>query len=111
MLRINHDGSEVNVRFDHGSRVGKFISGRLLIEEERRYTKARVIFPDNNAEFEGEAVCHPCDNFCKSTGRKLALTKAMKDFDRSLRTAIWAEYHARCKPLKLSLSGKDNAKD
>lgn len=43
---------------------------------------------------EGFAICDPSDNFCKNTGRKLALTRALKSLDVNyeLRTRFWDAY-------------------
>lgn len=35
---------------------------------------------------------HPNDNPCRSTGRKLSLTRAVKDFDKEVRSEIWSAY-------------------
>jgi hypothetical protein len=56
----------------------------------------KLSYPDPNKDFVcfGEANCVPTDNFCRATGRKLALTRALKqaDFDYDARKAIWAAY-------------------
>ncbi len=90
MLRINYDGMNINVKFTYRI-IGTELDGT------RRCTWVKVIFPEQNAEFNGAATCHPQDNFSKSIGRKLALTNAMLDFDRDLRKIIWQEYHKHCK--------------
>ncbi len=90
MLKLEYDGREVNVRFSH-----RFVDTEF--NGKRRCTWAQVIFPNDNMEFDGESTCHPKDNFCKSTGRKLALANAMMDFDRDLRKAVWKVYHKFCK--------------
>ncbi len=93
LLKINHDGREVNVKFSH-----KVVETKL--NGERRCTMVQVIiwcFPGNSVEFHGVATCHPRDNFSKSIGRKLALADALKDFGRGLRKNIWQEYHRHCK--------------
>ena len=59
------------------------------------------------------SVCHPSDNFCKETGRKIALLRALKDNGyfstvkgmvysaeeiqerRNRRRAMWNAYHSR----------------
>ncbi len=38
---------------------------------------------------------HPNDNFCKSTGRKVSLTKALEQLPRSTRILFWNEYNKR----------------
>lgn len=52
-----------------------------------------------HAEFLGEgwARCASTDNFCKATGRKLSLTRALEDthFDREERKAVWDEFHRK----------------
>ncbi len=40
----------------------------------------------------GASLCHPKDNFCRETGRKLALTRAITGFNKAQRAAIWAVY-------------------
>ncbi len=99
MLKLKHDGREINVRFDHSiTRICSVTDTEFTeLDDERRCTWAQVIFPDEHMIFNGEAICHPKDNYCKSTGRKLALTVAMKSFDRDLRKTIWQEYHKHCK--------------
>jgi len=55
---------------------------------------------------EGVAECHPKDNFCKNTGRKLSLARALKYFDkgfpspskasaRKVRKLFWDAYAAK----------------
>ena len=44
----------------------------------------------------GMAKCGLKDNFCKETGRKIALTRALRCFDdKEFRTAIWNAYFHR----------------
>ena len=44
----------------------------------------------------GIAKCGVDDNFCKETGRKIALTRALRYFeDKEIRTAIWDAYFHR----------------
>lgn len=40
----------------------------------------------------GVAACNPKDNFCKNTGRKIALARAVKDYPKDVRTAVWDYY-------------------
>lgn len=44
---------------------------------------------------EGHSYCHPNDNFCRETGRKLALKKALLTATRPFRTAAWRAYLGR----------------
>ena len=46
----------------------------------------------------GNAKCGKHDNFCKETGRKIALTRALTyptQLDKEVRTAIWNAYFMR----------------
>ncbi len=43
----------------------------------------------------GYSWCHRNDQFSKETGRKLALTRALINRDRSFRTAAWKAYFER----------------
>ena len=44
----------------------------------------------------GIAKCGKNDNFCKETGRKIALTRALRFFkDKEIRSAIWDAYFKR----------------
>lgn len=40
----------------------------------------------------GRAICAKGDNFCKNTGRKIALSRAIKDYDKPTRKKIWDAY-------------------
>ena len=46
----------------------------------------------------GEARCSFTDIFCKATGRKLALARALKTMARDMRREIWLAYWAVSKP-------------
>lgn len=56
------------------------------------------IFPEDewaNLNY-GLAKCGVNDNFCKETGRKIALSRALKCIDdKEVRTAIWNAYFVR----------------
>jgi hypothetical protein len=56
-----------------------------------------------STESVGSAICAPSDNFCKDTGRKVALKKALYEFPydpeaadsvvfRKIRALFWQEY-------------------
>lgn len=44
---------------------------------------------------EGRSHCHPTDNFCKETGRKIALERAVARLDKDTRREIWRLYFDR----------------
>jgi len=48
-------------------------------------------------ELSGAASCDKRDNFCKETGRKIALARAVETMPRSERQIVWEGYRARKK--------------
>lgn len=42
--------------------------------------------------FMGWAWCDPNDNFNRNTGRKIALKRALENFDRDVRKQLWEAY-------------------
>ena len=70
---------------------------QVFIEEQRESGDEWVKVPPA-----GEAFCSELDNFSKETGRKVALTRALKDLfpeDFEVREAFWKNYFDR-KPKK-----------
>lgn len=49
---------------------------------------------------EGRAICAAGDSFKKETGRKLALARAIEDFEKEWRKKLWNAFH--------SVRGKEN---
>lgn len=45
----------------------------------------------------GWARKHTHDKFCKAIGRKIAMTRAIKDFHRSIRTDMWNDFLEKLK--------------
>lgn len=46
------------------------------------------------ALLEGKSTCHENDQFVKSTGRKIAMSRALKNLSREVRTEFWLGYFA-----------------
>jgi hypothetical protein len=40
----------------------------------------------------GMTLCSPSDQFCRAAGRKIALQRALVEYDRATRAAFWREY-------------------
>ena len=69
-----------------------------FMHDEKRGT--RCTLRDNQTNevyYEGWARLRPGDRFNKAIGRKIALSKALKDIPRYDRHEIWAEYLMTCK--------------
>jgi len=97
MLRVTLGSDKVEVRFDHAFCPPHQIEGLtgVCVEEERRCSLAKVSL-NGDVIAQGMVICHPCDNFCKATGRKKALAYGLSSLRKELRTAVWAEYEAQC---------------
>lgn len=93
MLRVTLGSDEVEIRFDHGwcdpSEI-EDITG-VCVDDERRCTMVSATLNGKRVG-NGMVICHPGDNFCKSTGRKKALAYALHPLEKELRTAVWEEY-------------------
>ena len=89
------EGREVFITFKHGevdTQHGK-----------RRATLCELKHDPKSDEFiaQGNAICHKKDQYTKEEGRKLALTRAVFNRDKTFRTAIWNAYLGR-KPEPLN---------
>jgi len=56
-----------------------------------RHTRERA----RHLVLSGCAYCHPHDNYCKETGRKIALARALERVRRDDRRLFWQAYFAR----------------
>ncbi len=90
MIRAEVDGVEYKVKFRHNTK-GDWIEGRDIWA--RAVTKAKLEGP--GMEVIGTANCSHADIFSKETGRKIALTRAVKPLPKKVRTAIWKAYFER----------------
>lgn len=80
MLLKLDDGSTVQVKFCHNNGI---------VPTARR-TCVEVI--DAGEIHCGIAYLHPNDRYCKATGRKIALARAIEHLERGMRTQIWKAY-------------------
>ena len=78
MYRVTVDGVELDVDFRHCTGWPQ-------------YTIC-VISVDGRNLTGGTAKCCPSDQFCRATGRKLALTRAVAELPKHVRKAIWEGY-------------------
>lgn len=96
MLRVTMGPDEVEVRFDHKFCTPDEIEGLtgICVDDERRCT---VVTTSLNGSIVGKgmAVCHPGDNFCRTTGRKKALAYALHPLSKALRADVWREYEVQ----------------
>lgn len=85
-MKFTYDGTEYKITF---------------VYARERYAQ-RVVYcnlwdrtPAWEVVAKAYSQCHPDDQFCKETGRKVALRRALEGFDKPFRTAVWQAYHAR----------------
>ena len=56
------------------------------------YATICIIKKNNVPERAGIARCSKKDNFCRETGRKISLARAVKIYDKETRREIWETY-------------------
>lgn len=79
-MKIKIDGRDYSFKFQHNT-TGK-----------ERGTVCRVFNEAGNQVVYGVSNVHPKDNFCKEKGRKIALSRAIKSWDKAYREQVWNEY-------------------
>jgi len=90
-LRVKDGDNEIEVLFNH-----------TTDKELGKCTCVTLRFNDRDA-VSGFAVCSYKDNFCKATGRKIALARAIDaakirgTIDKSVSKKIWETYRKNCK--------------
>lgn len=78
---------------------------RIKFHHTTNSTEAWIVDEESKVPFAiGYADCHPTDGFCKATGRKIALSRALQEFteDKQERSQVWEKYW--------SLSGVEKVK-
>ena len=91
-MKINIDGRDYSFKFQHNTGNSK---GKLEKEKDsqvERGTVCRVFNEVGNQVTYGVSNVHPQDNFCKEKGRKIALSRAIKSWDKNYREQVWNEY-------------------
>jgi hypothetical protein len=109
-LRIKDGENEIEILFDH-------INEKTDLNEEVRASRISSLYPlppntkgtlvtmkcNGQLPITAVSLCSPKDNFSKSTGRKLALSRAIKIakerkiIDKKISKIIWNEYRKNCK--------------
>lgn len=68
---------------------------------EKGFIRTSVFIIDkteNKVIYTGWSDCNPRDNFCKSTGRRIAIKRALADeFNYARKQMIWKKYFEKCK--------------
>ena len=80
-MKFEYEGSEFRIRFHY----------------EYKTTRVEIVnYLAKSIVVNGDSYCAPSDRFCKETGRKIALKRALHQYlPKSFRTAVWKAYHGR----------------
>ena len=92
-MTFEYAGEEYRITFKH-DRLPLPTAPDIMVRGTRC-----LIGPEGAIRYVGCSYCHPSDNFCRETGRKIALKKALLWYDnelwRGFRTAAWKAYLGR----------------
>lgn len=73
--------------------------GTIMVKTDERVTESPfkgmtecIIEKDKNEVAIGVACCSLSDRYVKSVGRKVALARAIEEFDKDFRKAVWEAY-------------------
>jgi len=79
----------------NGLKLRFFYHDEIVKNKVRKHTTAVLINPDDNVTIGyGESICNEVDNFNKSIGRKIALSRAINHLPKDVRSKIWEDYKA-----------------
>lgn len=90
MIRFELDGKKYRIEWQHGWQETRCFVGPVDTTKDNFDS-----LTENKDYFIGWAYLHPKDNFCKETGRKISLSKAIQGWSRAHRSVVWAAYHGR----------------
>lgn len=96
-MRFQYNGKFYAIWFEHHTAKG---SERLPKVRWTGCTIAEILGPKDARELVTEdAICAECDNFCKATGRKISLGRALIKLtaDKMFRRTAWLAYLNRGK--------------
>lgn len=93
MLYVTVRKDKIGIRFRHSIHKPHEIEGLTgrVVDDDRRCTIVQIEV-NGKHKSQGIAVCHPDDNFRRSTGRKRALIDALYYLDKEIRIAVWKRY-------------------
>ena len=95
-MTFKYEDKQYRIIFKHNTRYALPTDPNVMVKGTR--CDIEIPFPETAGTTYHPMVysyCHPSDNFCKETGRKLALAKALRSYSRKFRTAAWEAYLER----------------
>lgn len=88
---INNNEHDIRISFKHTSN-DQFRQTQCIVD---KVVTGGRFNTDGILLCKGLATCSPKDNFCKDTGRKIALARAIGSMNKEWRTMIWNAYFNR----------------
>jgi hypothetical protein len=95
MILSDRKGKKFAAHFRHVQDTEEHWKTECTVHELPCSEKARPCNTDPSST--GVAKCAATDNFCRATGRIIALTRALQPLPRSLRAQLWASYFSQNK--------------
>lgn len=65
--------------------------------EDKRKTTCSVLDENSQVLTQGVAICGSRDHFCRDTGRKYSMKRALEPLSKETRTKIWETYRRSTK--------------
>lgn len=85
-MRVVHDNRVITFDWQYGRDwFGRYTRCNVVVAEDNKFSTDYYCTTS-------EAWCNPEDAFVKDVGRKISLTRAIKDFPREVRAKIWEAY-------------------
>lgn len=80
-MKFIYNGIEYSIRFQHQT------------TGSNRHTYCRIlILPERKVLVEDDAYCHTIDNFNRTIGRRLSLTRTLRSLPKDFRRVAWMCY-------------------
>ena len=129
-MRFQYEGETYDVRFNHGYVENRLLSGIWVRETTCTFSVIDPTVSVENGRYSpvsfGIATTHVRDQFCKKTGRRISLRKAIDNFmklyvekkyahgsmaNKKIRKRIWASYFDECEKKTNTVNKKEMKKD
>jgi len=106
MYRVTVDGVELEVDFRHELIWRTVELGPDVHVDVRDHRRTSCGVSGGGVQLTcGVADCSAADQFCRATGRKLALTRAVAELPKHVRKALWDGYwRATARQINVFLS-------
>lgn len=99
-MRFTFNGIDYSLRFHHGPVRTKVKDGSRMVEVHTESTECYLegrVADKWSTLWRSITRKHPCDGlpYNKDKGRRIALARVLKDYNKAFRSAAWAAYLGR----------------